>query len=321
MAILNDSAPRTFSTEAGGAGSRACVNALGYIGVAADDLARWGSFATDVVGAEVSRRDQDGTLHLRIDDQFHRIIVHPGPSNDLAYTGWEVTGPEDLDAFAARLRSFEIPFERASAAECKARCVGGFLRLHDPSGIATEIYWGPLVDSRTPFKSPRAIGGFDTQGKGLGHVVLLVDDFERTMTFYRDVLGMRISDFIDFNRRGTMVTAAFLHCNPRHHSLAFIEVKGAPKRISHVMLEVLSLDDVGRTYSLCEESDVPVTVTLGKHTNDHMFSFYMMTPSGFALEYGWGGRTIDDETWQVQTHLAASIWGHRHLAPPAVQER
>ena len=31
-------------------------------------------------------------------------------------------------------------------------------------------------------------------------------------------------------------------------------------------------------------------MTLGTHTNDRMTSFYVRTPSGFEIEYGFGGR-------------------------------
>jgi len=48
-------------------------------------------------------------------------------------------------------------------------------------------------------------------------------------------------------------------------------------------------------------------------TNDHMMSFYMRTPSGFDIEYGWGGREVDDSIWQVQYHTSGSMWGHRPL--------
>jgi hypothetical protein len=40
------------------------------------------------------------------------------------------------------------------------------------------------------------------------------------------------------------------------------------QRLSHFMLEVNRLDDVGRTYSLCEREDVPTARTLGRHVND-----------------------------------------------------
>src|SRR5579864_7957713 len=71
---------------------------------------------------------------------------------------------------------------------------------------------------------------------------------------------------------------------------------GAPKRLHHFMLQLQSLNDVGTTYDLCQAQEVPIVMKLGKHTNDHMVSFYLRTPSGFNVEYGWGAREVDDST-------------------------
>ena len=46
------------------------------------------------------------------------------------------------------------------------------------------------------------------------------------------------------------------------------------------------------------------------HPNDRMFSFYARTPSGFDVEFGWGGRKIDDATWKVDRYDRMSVWGH-----------
>lgn len=43
-----------------------------------------------------------------------------------------------------------------------------------------------------------------------------------------------------------------------------------------------------------------------------MFSFYAHTPSGFRIEYGWGGHTFD-ENWTVVWHYKPSIWGHKSV--------
>jgi extradiol dioxygenase len=107
--------------------------------------------------------------------------------------------------------------------------------------------------------------------------------------------------------------ATFYHSHPRHHSLAFIESPKVDKRLNQFMLQAKSLDDVGSTYYLCQDREVPITMTLGRHTNDHMTSFYLQTPSGFAVEYGWGAREVDDTTWQVQMHTSGSIWGHQRM--------
>jgi len=289
------------------------VQALGYVGIGAGDVGAWEAFATSFLGLELRERDASGALHLRMDDQVARVIVEPDGGDDLTFTGWEVAGDAALAELAERLRAAGIPYATATPEECRARHVGGMIRCADPAGLATELYWGGLVDLAQPFRSPRAISGFETIGKGLGHVVVIVDDFAAAMHFYRDVLGLRVSDFITFDRRGTMVTMAFMHCNGRHHSLAFMQLPQSAKRLSHLMFEVRELDDVGRTHSLCDERGIIVTKALGRHTNDRMFSFYCQTPSGFELEYGWGGRIVDDATWSVETHFTPSMWGHARL--------
>ncbi len=44
-------------------------------------------------------------------------------------------------------------------------------------------------------------------------------------------------------------------------------------------------------------------------------TFYVVTPSGFEVEYGWGGRLIDDGVWQVQRHDRGALWGHKVQVP------
>jgi 2,3-dihydroxybiphenyl 1,2-dioxygenase len=126
---------------------------------------------------------------------------------------------------------------------------------------------------------------------------------------------MRISDFIEFEMTaGVNVTAAFLHCNERHHSIAIVQIP-TPKRLHHFMLQTKNFDDVGRTLYHCEDERVDIALRLGRHSNDHMISFYLTTPSGFQVEYGWGARTVDDNVWEVQHHRGISIWGHRPPPP------
>ena len=144
------------------------------------------------------------------------------------------------------------------------------------------------------------------------HVGIAVRDLDRALEFYRDVLGMRVSDWVRPQpERGveSSLNIAFLHCNPRHHSLAFWEMK-LSKRLHHFMLQVEALDDVGATYYLCQREGVPIDLSLGRHTNDQMLSFYMKSPSGFDVEFGWGAIEIDDDTWTVQLHTNGSSWGH-----------
>jgi 3,4-dihydroxy-9,10-secoandrosta-1,3,5(10)-triene-9,17-dione 4,5-dioxygenase len=78
----------------------------------------------------------------------------------------------------------------------------------------------------------------------------------------------------------------------------------------HMMLEVATLDDVGRAYDRVRQQNAPVSASLGKHVNDKMISFYVKTPGGFDIEYGCQGLIIDPRTWVTTTSLAVSDWGH-----------
>lgn len=292
------------------------VTQLGYLGLEVGDLARWESFATGILGLESGGSDPDGTLFLRMDEHHHRFALRKGPRDDIAYAGWQVRHEEALRAIAERLDAQGVSVTWSSAAEARQRRVGALIRLQDPNGIATEICCAPLIQPERPFRSPRDIAGFVASDLGLGHFVLAVDDYDASMRFYRDGLGLRISDFIDLDMGGAEASrVAFFHCGPRHHSLAIAQFP-APKRLHHFMLQVRNLRDVGTTYDRCRDEAVPIRSELGCHTNDRMVSFYAQTPSGFQVEYGHGGLEIDDNTWQIGTYRAASTWGHR--APAAV---
>ena len=286
----------------------ASVTQLGYVGLSVSNIEEWEHFATDVLGLQTNGIDSQGNLSLRMDEYSHRFIIQPTGKDDIDFVGWQVTDEPSLREMAEQLRQAGIEVTDGTDEEAAARKVEGLIKFDDPEDTPTEIYYGPPISFERPFHSPRAISGFVTSEQGLGHVVMHVKDLDRTVKFYRDVLGLKISDFIR--------NLVFFHCNPRHHSLALIEGK-RNKTLNHFMIQTQSMNDVGATYDMVLDLEIPLTRGLGRHTNDHMTSFYMKTPSGFDVEFGWGARTVDDSTWQVQRHEKGSIWGHRPVAQAA----
>ncbi len=280
---------------------------LGYLGFEVTDLAAWESFGTSILGLELGGRGQDGALSFRVDDHAQRIVVAPGPADDLAVLGWEVDDLASLDQAVARLRAAGLDVTAGSGEEAASRRVERLYRFRDPGGIPSEISCGPEL-AEAPFRSPVGGGGFVTGGNGLGHAVVHARSQAETQTFYCDVLGFKLSDRIVCDIHGYHVDIAFLHSNPRHHTIAFGDAQ--KKRIHHFMLEVRSMDDVGLAYDRALREGVRIVNTLGKHPNDRMFSFYAKTPSGFQFELGWGGREIDDLTWIPTTYDRISEWGH-----------
>ena len=84
---------------------------------------------------------------------------------------------------------------------------------------------------------------------------------------------------------------------------------------NHLMLQTKSIDDVGSAYDMLEEQQVPLTLSLGRHTNDRTFSFYCATPSLFNIELGFDGVEVTPD-WVPQVYNKTAIWGHK-LDPEA----
>jgi biphenyl-2,3-diol 1,2-dioxygenase len=286
------------------------ICALGYVCISSRKLDEWKQFAEEVLGLEVSA-EKDGGLLLRLDDRPWRFRVEPGDLEDISAIGWECRSEQ---AFRDALGVLgQIAEEDPNLAE--KRNVRGLARFTDPAGLVCELFWGPSEDGNRRLVSPVGVSGFVTGAQGLGHVVVATPDPVAYHEFYQK-LGFSVSDYIDIEVGPNMVLpVTFMHCNPRHHTLAFAPAPSAKKCI-HLMVQTASLDDVGFALDRAEAIGTPIASPLGRHTNDEMLSVYFRTPSGFDFEYGWGARTIDDE-WRVVRHSRTSKWGHGHLGGEA----
>jgi 2,3-dihydroxybiphenyl 1,2-dioxygenase len=289
------------------------IQALGYAGFGSADLDDWRQFGTGLVGLQAVERSAS-LLAFRMDDRKQRIVIDRTMPDGARLFGWEVADAADLDALAARLEKHQVHVTAEPRTLADARRVGGLISFRDPAGNRLEAFYGAEIDE-APFSPGRSISGFRTGPLGLGHAVLTVENIDAVMPFYVDLLGFGLSDYILKPFR-----AYFFHINARHHSLALIET--GKNGMHHLMVELFSLDDVGQAHDIASCQEDRVGVTLGRHTNDFMTSFYAKSPSSFMIECGWGGREIDPANWQpVQMHDGPSLWGHERVwLPPADRE-
>jgi 2,3-dihydroxybiphenyl 1,2-dioxygenase len=277
------------------------LQALGYVGFGSDRLDDWSTYATNFLGMQLVDRSA-ASLALRMDDRKQRVIVsRDAPS--ASFYGWEVADAAALDALAARLEAAGVAVSRGNAALAAERRVRDLIVFADPIGNRLEAFHGAESASEA-FRPGRNISGFRTGPLGLGHAVLTIARLDDVLPFYRDLLGFGLSDYILKPFR-----AFFFHVNPRHHSLAFIET--GKNGVHHLMVELFSFDDVGQAYDIAQMDPDGIGVTLGRHTNDHVMSFYARSPSDFMVEYGWGGRLVEPGNWTAEEYkIGPSLWGH-----------
>ena len=284
------------------------IAALSYVVVKARDLHAWHSFANDVLGMSVMAAGSG--LALKMDERAGRVFIEAGSDDRYFASGWELRSESEFHAACEELKRHQVPFTAATEQERALRHVFDMVWFLDPSGNRHELSYG-FVSDFDRFPSPVGVPRFVTGDLGLGHAVLPAPNIAETREFLDKILGFGLSDILIHRPAPYMAQRIdFMHCdNARHHSLALFEGE-VPSGCVHLMFEVASLDEVGRAYDRMLGAGVRLMATLGKHTNDHMTSFYFMSPSGFAIEYGFGGRTIDWDHHTVFESTSVSLWGH-----------
>ena len=285
------------------------IRGLGYLKVQTRDMSRWRDLLIDALGfAEGTGPDPEG-LYLRMDEREARLTVLPGDTDRVLAVGWEVRDQFALAAVGRAVEASNTPVKMLSESESAEKGAEQVLAFEDPAGTPVEVFFGPVLDH-----SPVITGNgqqFVTGAQGLGHVVLPTTCPEETVSFYTEVLGFLPRGAVRVGKGDPARRVRFMGVNQRHHSLAVCPAPhGEPPGLVHLMVEVDTLDAVGRALDRVNELGFSVSSTLGRHTNDKMVSFYVRGPGGWDLEYGTEGMLVDESHYTAEEITADSYWGH-----------
>ncbi|ANL69793.1 glyoxalase/bleomycin resistance protein/dioxygenase family protein (plasmid) [Rhizobium phaseoli] len=139
----------------------------------------------------------------------------------------------------------------------------------------------------------------------LGHIGIAVRDMERSVRFYTEVLGMRLTEQFNYGLdevgHGVAVLAgSFVRNDATHHCLSIFTLRSAieppPQHcfgLHHIAFEMNSSDDLLALYKRFEERGHPI-VNARKGGPGNQPRFYGRDPDGNLLEFYWG---IDQIGW------------------------
>jgi extradiol dioxygenase len=269
---------------------------LGYMGLTTAHLEEWKTYAPDILGMQV--RPQEGeTLFLRMDDRHHRIALHPGEQERLAYVGClRILEAAGYDA------------EVADEALCAERAVHAMASIIGPDQVRHEFFYGAAFNTHT-FLPGRPHNGFITGDGGFGHVVVTVPEWTEELDHFVE----KVLSFKWFGSGADLGKRRFYRPkrNHRTHSIGYSIVPGV-LGLNHVGIEVNDLDDVGIAYDRVLERGYPLMATLGRHTQDPVISFYHFSPSGFPIEYiNAGIEDSEAHPFVEGKSESLSVWGHK----------
>ncbi len=129
----------------------------------------------------------------------------------------------------------------------------------------------------------------------ISHVVLKVADLERSVAFYTQVLGLRVSDaYPETMMPGRMV---FMRCNNDHHGIALVGGASQDARaeeLHHFAFEVDTIDEVFRAREHLERHGVPISFE-GRRRAGQQIAVEFKDPDGHNLEICWGMDQIGPE--------------------------
>ena len=153
----------------------------------------------------------------------------------------------------------------------------------------------------------------------IGHVVLMVQDLEKSADFYTRVLGFRVSDVYP----ATMVPGrmVFMRCASDHHGVALVggaKEPGNGNELNHMAFEVSTLDEVFRARDHLETEDVKITYA-GRRRAGCQVAVEFLDPDNHVLEIYWcidqvgsDGRVRAPEEWCEEVTLEGAV----DKAPP-----
>lgn len=138
-----------------------------------------------------------------------------------------------------------------------------------------------LRDAKTPDDMPFTLSK-------ISHVVLRTADLERSVKFYTEVMGMRVSDvYPESMMPGGMV---FLRCgNGDHHGVALVGGKDGPadnSELHHFAFEVDTVDEVFRARNHLRKLGVPIHFE-GRRRAGQQIAIEFSDPDNHQVEICW----------------------------------
>jgi catechol 2,3-dioxygenase len=178
-----------------------------------------------------------------------------------------------------------------------------------------------LRDAKTPDDMPFTLSK-------ISHVVLKTADLARSVKFYTEVMGMRVSDaYPESMMPGGMV---FLRCgNGDHHGIALVGGKDGPadnSELHHFAFEVDTVDEVFRARDHLRRLGVPIQFE-GRRRAGQQIAIEFCDPDNHQVEICWcidrigpHEKSRPPEEWKACTSLEEAVRNPPRGQKPALKD-
>jgi catechol 2,3-dioxygenase-like lactoylglutathione lyase family enzyme len=292
------------------------IHSLDHFCFSVPDLAVAKQFYT-AFGLDV--RDEGDALHLYTFDHAHCwAIVRAGSARkQIQYLSFGAYDDE-IDAFRARLHRESVELlesgEHVTNEGLWFRdCDGRLVQIKAAAKSSPDAKSTMLHTSAAP--GARGVGTRAEQPPvrpaRLAHILLFTTDLQRALRFYRDTLGLRLSDEAE--------VVAFMHGahGSDHHLVAFGQANGVG--LHHSSWDVRSLQEVGLGAMQMSAAGYARGWGVGRHVLGSNYFYYVRDPWDSYAEYSCDIDYVPaDIDWPSQTFTADN--GFYLWAPPPPED-
>ena len=262
---------------------------MGYLHVKVTDLAEAKNHYMNTVGLYPTLEQGNSVFFKAWDEWDHHSVVIEEGGVGFSKAGYKCETPEDVAEIERKATAFGYPVRRMTAGENPE--VGDGISVTLPSGHEMQFYssmtsWGLEVGTHNPDAFPLHMVGIGAPR--LDHMMIWVNDVPETERFFREVVGMYVTERImtslddDAEQIGS-----FLTLGESNHDIAL--VANPENKIHHFAFEMRSWDDILRAADLFSMLDVPIDIGPTRHGITRGTTIYFFDPSGNRNETFAGG--------------------------------
>jgi catechol 2,3-dioxygenase-like lactoylglutathione lyase family enzyme len=238
---------------------------IGHATFEIPDLEREIDHWVNVAGLVLAERDGK-TAYLATKVGQLVIELHEGERGHCTGLSFEVSPKTDFAQLAKELAAEGVA---SNLSNDTAPGLPRALTFEDPKGTKVQLFsqWSYLGDHH------------QVSGVGpmkLGHVAFVTPDVQGVTSFYQNVLGFRISDWI-----GDWFS--FMRCGPDHHTVNF--VRGETTHLAHIAFEVKDMAQIAVACDLLGTKKIPLSWGPVRHGPGHNVSIYHEDPDKNTIEF------------------------------------
>jgi catechol-2,3-dioxygenase len=280
------------------------VTRIGHVGLTVTDLEGWTTFASDVVGLQVSERT-DTAVHLTSSHRHTELRLTAGTAPGCDGVGLEVASAAAADAMVAAAPRFGLELVDDGPQVGYERVV----RLAGATLPVLELCVGPRRAQQMPYQAAYVTQA--PQPRRFGHVTFLSSDFERTSKVITGFLGFRLSDTVpgQFD---------WYRCNSDHHGIG---LGNGPDVLHHYAWELRSFEEYRLLADHLLLHGRQLVWGPGRHGPGHNIFAYFLDPDGGMIELYTDLLEIFDEANYTPSEFtvesAGNVWGPGTVPPDA----